>query len=247
MAQPRRMDSRLAQQIHGHGDCWYCGAKTGRRRAGAQKRTREHLVPKSGGGGNHWKNIRFACLRCNGVAGDWSLDQKVRLRSLLRSESWEAVAAKIVYGTKGWRFRLLSLVSALPEPEDEHSRVALDLAGKYGVRRDWNDPPQQTKKKKFVPVLDVSGWVMALGRLPSSAQPISWEMRFTIGDRELIFPGGSTTFAAAKNRVMELARSWVVERPVLHPPRCVVDNWCETADGGVALPNGSDPPGSVTS
>ena len=145
------------------------------------------------------------------------------------------MAAKIAYLTPGWRFGLLSLVAALPEPEDEHSRVALDLAGKYGVRRTWNDPPQRAKKKKFVPVLDVSSWVMILGRLPSSTQPVGWEMRFTVGDRELVFPGGTTTFCAAKNRVMELARSRMVERPVLHPPRCVADNWCGPApDAGSA-------------
>ena len=229
MARPRRMNATLARQIHGRGECWYCGEQTGRRQAGPRRRTREHLVPKADGGTNHWRNIRFACSRCNGLADDWSLDKKVRLRSLLRSEPWPVIAAKVGYGTKGWRFRLLSLVAGLPEPKDEHSRVALDLAGKYGVRKDWNGAEQQPKKK-FVPVLDVSGWIMALGRLPSANQPVAWELRFTIGDRELTFPGGSTTFNAARKRVLELARSWLVERPVLHPPRCVVDNWCPGDD-----------------
>jgi len=58
------------------GMCIWCGRQTvlpkKRRMAGFKPRaaTRDHILPRSKGGGNDWQNIVCACYKCNTDRGD---------------------------------------------------------------------------------------------------------------------------------------------------------------------------------
>ena len=56
--------------------CMYCGAKMGEREL-----TRDHIVPKSRGGRDHWSNVVAACKRCNQRKGN-RLPEEVRMEML---------------------------------------------------------------------------------------------------------------------------------------------------------------------
>ena len=45
--------------------CMYCGVRFGEREL-----TRDHVLPKSRGGRDHWRNVVAACKRCNQRKGN---------------------------------------------------------------------------------------------------------------------------------------------------------------------------------
>jgi len=62
-------------------ECWFCGLAMG------DDITIEHLVPKSAGGGNKLANYALAHARCNHLAADKPLIEKIELRSAMRAAS----------------------------------------------------------------------------------------------------------------------------------------------------------------
>ena len=58
----------IHKMLNGH--CAYCGKKVT-----LEKITRDHIVPKSKGGGNTVENILPSCKKCNGTKGDTSLEE----------------------------------------------------------------------------------------------------------------------------------------------------------------------------
>lgn len=58
--------------------CWYCGAALG------EDATIEHLIARSRGGVNHLDNYALAHRRCNQVAADKSLVEKIAIRERMR-------------------------------------------------------------------------------------------------------------------------------------------------------------------
>ncbi len=50
--------------------CMYCGNEFG-----DSQLTRDHVVPSSRGGRDHWDNVVAACRRCNHLKGHWLLDE----------------------------------------------------------------------------------------------------------------------------------------------------------------------------
>lgn len=62
----------LLQQAEGDG-CPYCGLTM---RSGTQRPpSREHILPKSRGGGDGAINIAIVCAPCNNDKSDWTLDE----------------------------------------------------------------------------------------------------------------------------------------------------------------------------
>lgn len=62
-------------------DCWFCG-----RHMADDDRTIEHLVPQAAGGRNTLANYALAHARCNQLAADKPLVEKLALRSELREQ-----------------------------------------------------------------------------------------------------------------------------------------------------------------
>lgn len=58
----------IHKMLNGH--CAYCGKKVS-----LEKVTRDHVVPKSKGGGNTVENILPSCKKCNGSKGDMNLEE----------------------------------------------------------------------------------------------------------------------------------------------------------------------------
>lgn len=62
----KQKDSKTPQIIEQYGSCCcWCG-----RNLSPKERTFEHLIPKSMGGTNDNKNLRFACIECNSKRGN---------------------------------------------------------------------------------------------------------------------------------------------------------------------------------
>lgn len=61
-------------------DCWFCGTPMG------DDCTIEHLIPKSDGGRNSLSNYALAHKRCNQLAADKPLVEKLALRTELRAK-----------------------------------------------------------------------------------------------------------------------------------------------------------------
>lgn len=83
--EPRRTGAKgsavRAKLLERDGDgCWFCGASLG------EDATIEHLVPRSAGGGNKLANYALAHARCNHLAADKPLIEKIELRAKLRAE-----------------------------------------------------------------------------------------------------------------------------------------------------------------
>lgn len=64
-------------------DCWFCGLAF----KPAEKKTIEHLLNVSNGGNNHINNLALAHEKCNQMARNMGITDKVALRERLRSES----------------------------------------------------------------------------------------------------------------------------------------------------------------
>jgi hypothetical protein len=60
-----------------HDICAYCGGRA---------EVKDHIVPRSGGGPNHWENYTAACSMCNGRKGQ---------RSLLAFLGWRMVTSEL--------------------------------------------------------------------------------------------------------------------------------------------------------
>lgn len=56
--------------------CMYCGVRFGEREL-----TRDHVLPKSRGGRDHWRNVVAACKRCNQRKGN-RLPEEARMEML---------------------------------------------------------------------------------------------------------------------------------------------------------------------
>jgi hypothetical protein len=50
--------------------CWYCHAGLT-----AETATKDHIVPVSKGGTNHWYNLAWSCRQCNSKKRDLSLEE----------------------------------------------------------------------------------------------------------------------------------------------------------------------------
>lgn len=60
--------------------CWFCGEALG------HDATIEHLIPKSKGGGNSLANYVLAHSRCNSLAADKPLVEKIAMRARMRGD-----------------------------------------------------------------------------------------------------------------------------------------------------------------
>lgn len=72
--------SRASLLLRDGGDCWYCGKPMG------EDCTIEHLVAKADGGRNTMSNYALAHQRCNLLAADKPLVEKMALRAKLRGQ-----------------------------------------------------------------------------------------------------------------------------------------------------------------
>jgi 5-methylcytosine-specific restriction endonuclease McrA len=63
--------------------CGYCGRAAAELRA-REFLTRDHVVPRSRGGGDTWTNVVTACNTCNGRKGDRTPDEAARIGLALR-------------------------------------------------------------------------------------------------------------------------------------------------------------------
>ncbi len=61
--------------------CFFCGLKMEKREA-----TIEHLVPRSQGGNHGMANLALAHSRCNTLAADMSLAEKIAMRDQMREK-----------------------------------------------------------------------------------------------------------------------------------------------------------------
>ena len=62
-------------------DCWYCGDEL----VEGPSTTIEHVVSRSNGGGNRIENLVLAHHRCNTLAGDRPVTEKLELRAEMRA------------------------------------------------------------------------------------------------------------------------------------------------------------------
>jgi len=89
---PSKSERRRNRLLMRDGDgCWFCGLAMG------DDITIEHLVSKSKGGSDQLANFALAHKRCNALAGDRPLVEKIELRAQLRaSPSLTATPAVLV-------------------------------------------------------------------------------------------------------------------------------------------------------
>lgn len=66
---------RRALVERGGYECFYCKGPIAARTGRANSATRDHVVPRSRGGGNGRDNIVVACWRCNQVKGNMTGDE----------------------------------------------------------------------------------------------------------------------------------------------------------------------------
>jgi len=74
MMSPKQKKAKRAAIVARDGlNCWYCGQHM-------TNPTLEHLIPKSQAGSNKIGNLVLAHQRCNNIAADKSLVEKVKMR-----------------------------------------------------------------------------------------------------------------------------------------------------------------------
>jgi hypothetical protein len=76
--------SRKGVIARDHGLCGYCGGPAG---------TVDHIMPRSRGGKDSWRNTAAACDRCNQRKGDRTpVEAGMRLRTTPTAPSWATLA-----------------------------------------------------------------------------------------------------------------------------------------------------------
>ena len=82
---PSQAEKRRRKLVARDGDeCWFCGRTMG------DDVTIEHLVAKAKGGSNHIENFALAHKRCNALAADKPLVEKIAMRARMRAEAGAA-------------------------------------------------------------------------------------------------------------------------------------------------------------
>lgn len=78
--------------------CQYCGDNLG-----SNNLSIDHVVPISKGGESSWENCVLACLRCNNIKGDLTLEESgMRLKNSPKAPHWFQVLLASKFRKESW-------------------------------------------------------------------------------------------------------------------------------------------------